>query len=525
MSSYDIVINGGDVVDGTGAPAQRLNVGITDGRIAALTAGRLSGDREIDATGQVVTPGFIDLHSHADYALESRPAADTQIAQGVTTLVTGNCGHSPFPVEDVDLVRGSGVLDGRELSWSWRDAEGYGQTINRTAPAVNVALQVGHNAVRVAVLGDEDRAPNEEELQRMCRLVTDAARQGAVGFSTGLIYAPGLFADPTEVRALVKAAASAGLLYSTHVRNETSRLIEAVREAIEAAAAAGARLEISHLKAMGPENHGAVVEALALIDEARAQGLDVTTDVYPYTASSTGLVSRLPAWAIDGGAEALLQRLADPAARDRIATELRARFGRDIDPEGVVIADLPEGPYSASTGRSIAEIGRSEGTDPAEAALRILEQHHANVMIVNHAMSEDDVTTVLRHPWCAVASDGWVMTTERRGRPHPRSFGTFARVLGRYVREQGVLSIEEAVRKMTSLPASRIRVSDRGVLSLGMAADIAVFDPDTVIDHSTFDEPWQLSTGFSTVLVNGVPSLLEGERTGATGGRVLGMAN
>lgn len=516
---FDVVINGGELVDGTGTPRRRGNIGITGGRIAEIGPGKLAGKREIDATGQVVAPGFIDLHSHADYTLEGTPAAVTQIHQGVTTLVTGNCGHSPFPFTDLDLIRRASIIDDRALSWKWHDTAGFREVV--AGAAVNVALQVGHNAVRLAVLGDADRAPTGPELEKMCELVRTAARQGAVGFSTGLIYAPGVFADAAEVRALVAAAASAGLLYSTHMRNEAATLLDAVREAIEAAELAGARLEISHLKAMGPENHGKVVDALALIDAARERGVDVTADVYPYTASSTSLVSRLSPWAVDGGKDALLARLADPATRERIAAELRARFGRDIDPEGLVIADLPTGARSADIGLSVAEIGRRDGVDPAEAALRVLAAHAANVMIVNHAMSEADVDTVLRHPWVSVASDGWTMTEHGDGRPHPRSFGTFARVLGRYVRERGVLSLEDAVRKMTSLPATRIGLTDRGVLAAGKAADVVVFDPAEVIDNSTFEQPWQLASGCSAVLVNGVPALLDGSPTGHSGGMVL----
>ncbi|MER5389704.1 D-aminoacylase [Saccharopolyspora sp. NPDC002686] len=516
---FDIVINGGEVVDGTGAPRRRCNVGIAGDRIAELSAEKLAGRREIDATGQIVAPGFIDLHSHADYTLEGDPAAVTQIHQGVTTLVTGNCGHSPFPFTDLDLIRRASIIDDRAMSWKWRDAAGFQDAVG--GAAVNVALQVGHNAVRLAVLGDADRAPTAAELDRMCALVRTAAQQGVVGFSTGLIYAPGVFADAAEVRALVAAAASAGLLYSTHMRNEAATLLDAVREAIEAAELAGARLEISHLKAMGPENHGKVVEALALIDAARERGVDVTADVYPYTASSTSLVSRLSPWAVDGGKDALLERLADPATRERIAAELRARFGRDIDPEGLVIADLPIGAEGADIGLSVAEIGRRDGVDPAEAALRVLDRHSANVTIVNHAMSEADVDAVLQHPWVSVASDGWIMTEQGEGRPHPRSFGTFARVLGRYVRERGVVALEDAVRKMTALPAARIGLTDRGVLAAGRAADVAVFDPATIIDKSTFEQPWQLATGCSAVLVNGVPVLLDGNPTGRTSGKVL----
>ncbi|MEY8041450.1 amidohydrolase family protein [Saccharopolyspora cebuensis] len=521
MARFDTVITGGEVVDGTGAPRRRRDVGITGGRIAEISPGPLTGGTVVDAAGQVVAPGFIDLHSHADYTLQAAPAATTQIRQGVTTLITGNCGHSPFPVRDVELLRRASILGDAGMSWDWRDAAGFRRTLDGTAPAVNVGLQVGHHAVRLAVLGDADRAPDADELAAMCALVAEAGRQGAVGFSTGLIYAPGVFADAAEVRALVATAARAGLLYSTHVRDESSGLLDAVREAIEAAEAGGARLEVSHLKATGPGNHGAVVEALALIDAARERGLDVAADVYPYAASSTALVSRLPSWALAGGRAALLARLADPAVRDRIAREVRASFGHDADPEGIVLADLPAGPYRGSTGRSIADIGRAEGTDPAEAALRVLAAHDAEVTIVHHGMSEADVDTVLRHPEVSVASDGWTLTERGAGRPHPRSFGTFARVLGRYVRERGVLDLEEAVRKMTSLPASRLRLADRGVLAPGAVADVVVFDPATIVDRATYEQPWQLATGCTAVLVGGVPALLAGEPTGRTAGRVL----
>ncbi len=249
--------------------------------------------------------------------------------------------------------------------------------------------------------------------------------------------------------------------------------------------------------------------------------MDVTADVYPYTASSTDLSSRLARWAVDGGREALLVRLADPVQRTRIADELRARFGRDIDPDGVVIADLSAGEFDTCIGMSISQIGAERGTDAAEAALDVLAAHQGSVAIVNHAMDENDVRTVLAHPWVAVASDGWVLTPTGAGRPHPRSFGTFPRVLGRYVREQGTLRLEEAIRKMTSLPASRIGLDDRGVLAVGAAADVVVFDPSTVDDASTFDDPWQLARGVRTVLVNGTPAVLDGKVTGARAGRLV----
>ncbi|GAB3490412.1 N-acyl-D-amino-acid deacylase family protein [Nocardiopsis coralliicola] len=526
MDQHDIVIAGGTVIDGTGAPGRRADVTVDGGRITRIaepgTAGvRPRGRTEIDASGHAVAPGFIDLHSHADFAVEGAPAAGSQLHQGVTTLVTGNCGWSTFPVDPGGLLRSWSAFLAPQTAWAHTDAGGFADAVDGARPAVNIALQAGHAALRLAAMGDAERAPEPAELDAMRALLRSAARQGAYGFSTGLIYAPGTFAAEDEVRALVAEAAACGLLYSTHMRNESGTLLEAVHEALGAAGAAGARLEISHLKAMGPQNHGAVHAALEALDAARERGVDATADVYPYTASSTTLTSRLPAWAMDGGAPALLQRLADPAERGRIADGLRARFGRDVDPEGVVLAELRDGPYTASTGLSIAEVGRREGTDPAEAALRVLAAHGGAATIVNHAMSEDDVSAVLAHPMVAVASDGWALTADGDGTTHPRSFGTFPRVLGRYVRERGVLSLPDAVRKMTSLPAARLGMADRGRIAEGAVADIAVFDPDTVADRATFTDPWQLSTGVSAVLVDGVPALLDAAATGARPGRTL----
>ncbi|REE77504.1 N-acyl-D-amino-acid deacylase [Rhodococcus wratislaviensis] len=521
--SYDIVISGGLVIDGTGTPARRADLAVVSDRIVEIGAGTYPARTVIDATGCVVTPGFIDLHSHADFSVPLDPAAPTQLAQGVTTIITGNCGHSPFPIRNQEQARRSiGFRGEMPLSWNWSDAAGFGAEVMSAKPAVNVGLQLGHNPLRVAVMGEDDRPPTPAELDEMCAIITDSAQQpGVVGFSTGLIYMPGLFADTSELFTLVRAAAAADLLYSTHVRNETSELVAAVEEAITVAEQAGARLEISHLKAMGQENWGSVRHALDVIDAARDRGVNVTTDVYPYTASSTDLATRLPQWALDGGRPALLEHLADPKQRLRLAEALRARFGRDVDPDGVVIADLLPGDFDRYIGWSISKIGQDRGTDAAEAALDLLAANKGAVPMINHAMSDDDVCTVLAHPWVSVASDGWMLAASGEGRPHPRSFGTFARVLHRYVREGGVLTIEEAVRKMTSLPASRIGVGDRGVLRPGAIADVAVLDPDAVTDTSTFTDPWQLAQGVRSVLVNGTPAILDGEFTGRHAGRLV----
>ncbi|WP_328519517.1 N-acyl-D-amino-acid deacylase family protein [Kribbella sp. NBC_00359] len=511
-----IALTGGLVADGTGAEPVAATVLVDSGRIAAVLppGDQPSGAEVIDATGNIVAPGFIDLHSHADFSLQSTPDAPTQLYQGVTTLVTGNCGWSPFPITDLAALRaGTAFLDPKH-DWSWRDVDGFAATLE---PAVNIALQVGHSGLRLAVMGSAERAPDPDELEQMQDLLRTAADQGAVGFSTGLIYAPGAYADSAEVAALVATAADCGLLYSTHIRNEGAGLLAALDEAIAAARAGGARLEVSHLKAVGEPNYGLVSAALERLGQARADGLDVAWDVYPYTASSTTLTTRLPTWALADGN--LLARLADPTDRARIAEVLRS--AQLLKPEAVVIASLPPGRYDDCRGLSLADIARRDDVDAAEAVLRVLEHHQAAVSVVNHAMSEDDVVTVLQHPCTSVASDGWILDATGPGHPHPRNFGTFPRVLGRYARDLGVLTLPEAIRRMTSLPASRLGFSDRGVIKPGAVADLVVLDPSRIADRSTYDDPWQLSVGVNQVLVAGERVLADGTPTGRRPGRVL----
>ncbi|MFI5733702.1 amidohydrolase family protein [Kribbella sp. NPDC051587] len=511
-----LIVNG-RVLDGTGAEEKALSVLIDGERIVDLLPPGATVDAElIDAQGGIVAPGFIDLHSHADFTVRTSPSAETQLHQGVTTLLTGNCGWSPFPITDLDELRAGAAFLGAQHDWSWRDGAGFAEGVTA---AVNVALQVGHCTLRIAAMGSAERPPSPEELRRMQDLLREAADQGTVGFSTGLIYAPGAYADPAEVAVLVATAAECGLLYSTHIRNEGADLLQALDEAVTAARAGGARLEVSHLKAVGAPNHGLVAAALDQLDQARADGVDVTWDAYPYTATSTTLTTRLPIWALDGGTQALLARLKDPGERERIAHALRT--SGLFDPSAVVIASLPPGRYSDARGHSLADIAQADNVDAAEAVCRVLEHHHAAVGVVNHAMSPEDVETVLRHPCTSIASDGWILDATGPGHPHPRNFGTFPRVLGHYTREQQVLTLPEAVRRMTSLPAARLGLTDRGVLTPGAVADLVVFNPDQIADRSTYADPWQLSVGVVHVLVAGEPVLANGVPTGARPGRVL----
>ncbi|GLW73427.1 N-acyl-D-amino-acid deacylase [Kitasatospora phosalacinea] len=518
---YDLVVRGAEVLDGTGAPAVRADVAVRSGRIAGV--GDLVGRarREVDARGLVLAPGLVDLHSHADLTLAGAPQAEGCLRQGVTTVVTGNCGMSPFPV---DPAAGPGVLPGPGPDAPPPvDLDAFAAAVTAARPAVNLAAQVGHGTLRAAVLGSALRRASADELAAMCELLGRAARQGAFGFSTGLIYAPGSFADAAEVRALAAEAHRHGLLYSTHLRDEGDALLPALTEALDTARATGVRLQVSHLKAMGPANHGKVHEALALIDAARAAGVDVATDVYPYAASSTRLSSRLPGWALDGGTPELLARLADPVQRERIGRELAVKEGRTFLPEGTVLAAMAPGPYDRYTGATLREVALAEGVGGAEAALRVLAGH-GEVLIVNHAMAEADVAAVLAGPHTAVASDGWELDASCGGHPHPRHFGTFARVLGAAARGEGPLTLPQAVHRMTGLPADRIGLADRGRVAVGRVADLMAFDPRTVTDRATYEHPLRYAAGVAHVLVAGEPVLLDGELTGARPGAVLRRA-
>ena len=508
VPALDLLITGGTVVDGTGEPGRPADVGIRGGRIAfvgdAAQGAGMGAARTIDAAGCVVAPGFIDVHTHADFTLESQPTAQSYLRQGVTTVVTGNCGNSAFPAPAFGV-----------------DFAAYAARVAAVEPAVHVAALVGHAALRTAVVGADRRPASAAEVAEMGALLDAAARQGAFGLSTGLIYAPGSFADPAEVRALAEVAARHGLLYATHLRDEGDGLLDALDEALAVARDTGVRLQVSHLKAMGRANHGKVREALARIDATRTAGFDVACDVYPYTASSTLLTSRLPDWAMDGGTERLLTRLEDRAAYERLAAEIEDGRGRAFYPDGIVLADLPPGRFTPWLGSSLTDIGAELGLSPAATLLEVLRGHQAQVWIVNHAMDEQDVRTVLGHPLCAVGSDGWEMSTDCAGSPHPRHFGSFARVLGEYCRDERLLTLPETIRRMTALPAARLGLTDRGVLADGLAADVTVFDPALIADKATYTQPKAYAVGTRAVLVDGVPVLLDGEPTGARPGRVL----
>lgn len=496
---YDLLIRGGTVVDGSGAKAFRADVAVRDGRIVRV--GDLHGARaarEIDAAGLVVAPGFLDVHTHAD-GLAERPRAENFLRMGVTTVVAGNCGSSPVEI-------------GKALD-----------QIRKAGPSINFATLVGHGSVRHEVMGDARRAPTPAELDRMKELVARAMKDGALGLSTGLQYVPGTYAEPSEIVELARVACRAGGLYASHMRNEGTELEKAVTETIAVGEAAGCPVQISHLKVDSPRNWGASERALALLDAARARGMDVEADQYAYTAAASGLAIRFPAWALEGGQEEVRKRLDDETTWKQIRADMEGllaeRGFRDLS--FAVVAGYPPDP--SLQGLSMKEVAkRLVGSDSAEAqfeaARRMLRAGGAGM--VYHFMSENDVERILRHPWVAVASDGDVQTFGE-GAPHPRSYGNNARVLGHYIREKKVLPLEEAVRKMTSLPAAHFKLADRGLVKEGYAADLVVFDPAKVADAATFEKPHAYAAGIPYVSVNGVPVIDGGQHTGAGVGRVL----
>lgn len=493
--------------DGTGAAGRELDVAISAGRLADMGA-RLTarGREEIDAREQAVVPGFVDIHSHGDRSLRDDPRGESVIRQGITTIVAGADG-------------GSQATGAEEASFAalWR-------AIDALRPGPNVASMVGLGSVRGAVLGSVDRAPSPAELARMTAMVRRALADGACGASTGLEYAPGAFARPDELAALCRPLVRHGLPYATHMRNEDDRLLDALDEAVAVAKAAGCALQVSHLKTMGQRNWAKLDTALARVEAARAAGLDVMFDRYPYIAYATGLTNLFPVWSLEGGVQAFLARATDPTHGARIRREVLENVTLIGGWDHVQITAVRAEADRAAEGQRLGAYAAAVGRDPYDLSFDLLRRSDGDVGMVGFAMSEANLERLLAHPCGLVCSDGSAFAVDgptRRGTPHPRGAGSFPRVLGRYVRERRVLSLAEAIRKMTSLPAARVHLADRGVLSVGRAADVVVFDPARVADTATFDAPFQYPKGVSCVVVNGVVALRDGHRNARGSGRAL----
>lgn len=500
QQSCDILIRNGRIVDGAGNSWFYGDVAVKDGHITAV--GKLTGytaPKVIDAQKMIVAPGFIDVHGHVESGIFDRPTADNYIYDGVTTIVTGNCGSSA------------------------KDMQEFFRRLDSLKPGMNVASLVGHNTVRMIVMNRDNRTPSPEEQQKMDALVAKAMEDGAVGLSTGLIYIPGAFSKTDEVVSLAKAAAKYNGVYASHIRNEESGAADAVNEAINIGKQANIPVEISHFKVSGKANWGKSDVILGLVQRARKEGWDVTIDQYPYTASSTNLGVRLPDWALAGGQDSINARLHDPATRARIKKEMLEQL-HDYKYKNYSYAVVANYPADTSfNGKSITEINRKLGRRgkakfEAETIMDMIEKGGAQM--VYHGMNEEDVRYIMRYPFCMVGADAGV-PTPGKGMPHPRAYGTNARILGRYVREAQLIPLEEAIRRMTSLAAQKFQLKDRGLLREGMAADIVIFDEQQVIDKATFDNPHQYSTGFQYVLVNGQLELENGQHTGVRSGKPL----
>ncbi len=518
---YDILLLGGTIADGSGGPLRRADVAVTADRIAAV--GDLTGRtarRTVDVAGLVVAPGFIDMLGHSEATILVDPRGVSKVTQGVTTEITGE-GRSIAPVDANTLRVDSAQYAEWGLTVDWHDLDGYFRRLERSGTPFNMATFVGATQVRQYVLGDAPRAPTARELSEMEALVDTAMRQGALGLSSALVYEPGFYASTEELVALARVAGRYGGRYATHIRNERSRIDQALTEAFRIGEEAGVPVEVWHLKVAGRASWGRMPMILARFERLRAEGRKVGANSYPYTATATGLSVAVPQWAHAGGDDSLVERLRDSATRRRIRRQMERSNGQE---RGVMILGVLDSTLKRYEGRLITDIARDEGTDPYDALFDILIADHGKTGAAFFSMDEADVKATIAAPWVgvgmdfgAVAPDGPLHMRE----VHPRAYGTFPRILGTYVREEHLLSLEAAVRKMTGVAAERMGIEDRGILKVGKYADITVFDPATIADRSTYEHPGELSVGVRYVLVNGRFTLDDGQPTGELPGRPL----
>jgi len=529
---FDIIIKKGRVIDGAGNPWFLADLGIKDGKI--LKIGDLQfqdAERIIDAEKYIVSPGFIDMHSHSDFSPLINPYMESKVRQGVTTEVIGNCGFSAAPLNDFlkeEIMKTSPMLKEAEVNLNWFTMDEYMKKVEQNKISLNIAPLVGHRNIRSLVLGYEKRKPTTIELDKMKRILAQTMREGAFGMSTGLIYPPSCYADTGEIIELCKVVAKFGGIYASHIRGEEDHLLNSVKEAIEIGEKAKVPVEISHHKASGKSNWGKVKESLKMIEEARLREVDVTCDVYPYIAGSFGLNSILPPYTHEGGTEVLIEKLRMPEFREKIKKEMMEGVddwksaSQVVGWENIMIAYCKGHPEYE--GKMISEITKEKNLDPFDFVFDLIIEETASVSVVLFSMSEDDVRTVLKSPFSMIGSDSSARATYgilSAGKPHPRAYGTFARILGKYVREKRLLTLQDAIRKMTSFPAQKLGLRDRGLLREGMWADITIFDPKKIIDRATFTDPHQYPKGIEYVIVNGELVVEKGEHTKATPGMVL----
>jgi len=521
-----ILIKNITVLDGSGADAYTSDILIEGDKISGVGRGIAAPDaRVIDGAGLCASPGFIDIHAHSEFSLLAEPAAPSKIMQGVTTEVSGNCGLSAAPMLGATRTAREKDLAELGLTIDWTDFHGFFGRMETASPAINFATLCGHGNVRGSVMGYADRRPDAGEMSKMKALLDDAMEAGALGLSTGLIYPPGVYSDTDEIVELAKVAAKRGGIYASHMRSEGARVVESVAETIDIGRRAGIPVQISHIKTSDPKNWGKVDDVIATVERARADGLDVTADRYPYTASSTDLDAILPAWAYEGGAAEELKRLNDPATRAR----MRADILRDHPDEAywtnrVMVSSVVTEKNRHIEGMMLAGAAETLGLDPIDALFKILIDEDVRAGAIFFGMSEDNLRKFLTRDWVMLGSDSTARAmggVTRQGKPHPRGFGSFPRVLGKFVREERLLTLPQAVRKMSAMQADRLRLAGRGYIRPGYYADLVVFDPGIVADTATFEDPYRFPAGIRHVIVNGELAVSDSVQTIARAGRVL----
>jgi N-acyl-D-amino-acid deacylase len=528
--SFDVVITHGHIIDGTGSPWYSGDLGIRDGKIAAI--GNLSPaprKRTIDAAGKVVAPGFIDMLGQSELTILVDPRLPSKIFQGITSEITGE-GSSIAPLNDAIVQSDRSGYEHFKITPDWRTLRQYFARLERQGMGINLASYVGATQVRRMVLGDDDKQPTPAQLEQMQALVREAMKDGAVGVSTSLEYAPAPYAKTEELIALATEAGKSGGIYATHMRDESASVLEAIDEALRIGREANIPVEIWHIKVAGKDNWGRMPLVVAKINAARADGADVSADTYAYTAWYNGFSAFIPPWAHDGGDVKLVERLKDPVTRARIRKDMMTpsktwdnEWQEIPGPDAIMLGAVENPALVPLLGKRLSEIAKASNKDPMDALFDILIQDPSAEVAV-FGMSQPDVTLALQQPWVAIDNDSEGTSPEGilgQSHPHPRAYGTFPRILAKYVREEKVLTLEDAIRKFSALPAQRLRLADRGVLKAGMWADVVIFDPATVRDRATFDNPNQLSEGMEYVLVNGVAVIDQGKMTGALPGKVL----
>ncbi|MBQ1391041.1 MAG: D-aminoacylase [Firmicutes bacterium] len=524
---FDLILKNCRILDGTGSPWQRGDVAVKDGRIAAI--GKLIPDGEdgsslaaevVDGEDRYLAPGFIDIHSHSDTTLMTYPQAESRILQGVTTELGGNCGISAAPVS-ADEVKRKLLHDYTgDLAYTWRSVDDYLSYMEEIKPSVNLALIVGHGTLRIAAMGFDKRVPTAKEMDFMKGLLAESLEDGAFGMTSGLIYPPGSYSETEELTELCKVLPRYGAFYGTHMRNEGNKLLEAVEEALTVARESGAPLEISHHKAVNKQNWKSLCyQSTARIEEARRQGIDVRCDQYPYIATATSLDSNVPIWAFEGGVEQMLARLQDPETRAKLRDQ--ANQSHEGRWQNIFVSYCKNEADKWVVGKNIVEIATALGKDPADACFDLVLASRSRIGEVNYAMCEEDVEYIMQKPYVMIGSDGNSFSLDYDGMPHPRAYATFPRVIAHYSRDRGLFPLEEAIRKMTSMPAARMGLTDRGLIKEGFCADLVLFDYDQIQDTPTFANPKTACAGILRVYVNGVLTAKDGVHTGARAGKML----